>query len=257
VSAPDETSRVLARIRKLLSLAKSDNVNEAEAALAQAHKLMDEHRISLDEVERVTGMSAERVSMGEDPTIARAKRHAQWRTDLFAMLCKHNGCRSVRIRLHDESSEYTSMGRESDRLMTRFMYDFAVRAIQRLAGERTFGSRNERNSYRYGVVRGIENRLYRDRKVAAQMEEHRRASRSNATALASSTSALTVIDSRLAAVEKYIADVHPDMTTRKTSMPNDIDMMALSRGMRDGENVRMPNRPLGAPAQTPEIGGGE
>lgn len=40
----------LDKIKKLLSLAKSDNPNEAESALRQARKLMDQHRLEMNDV---------------------------------------------------------------------------------------------------------------------------------------------------------------------------------------------------------------
>lgn len=45
-----DTNTALEKIKKLLALAKSDNPNEAEAALRQARKLMDIHQLDMAEI---------------------------------------------------------------------------------------------------------------------------------------------------------------------------------------------------------------
>ena len=47
-----DKDKIIAKIRKLLSLAQSNNVNEAALALKRAHDILDKYHLTLEEISK-------------------------------------------------------------------------------------------------------------------------------------------------------------------------------------------------------------
>jgi hypothetical protein len=73
----------------------------------------------------------------------------------------------------------------------------------------------------------------------------------------SNGSALAVIDRRLATAAAWLAQTSAEpMKPRSTRTPSTRDAEitdAMLKGLRDGESLRMPGRPIGAPEKQAEI----
>ena len=83
-------AKTLAKIKKCLALAASDNPNEAATAMRQARALMDKHAVSSHDVI----MADIGESAVKSKTMARDKP-AQWETQLIAIVAKAFGCHAM------------------------------------------------------------------------------------------------------------------------------------------------------------------
>jgi len=151
-SPVNHASPVLAKIRKLLALAKSTNPNEAAVAATQAQRLLDEHNLSLLDIDE----PEERVAADVDALCGTVDgRLTPWRTALAQALATSNGCvllsRGGQIRL---------VGRPTDTAVVRYLFVFCEREIERLTARLTLRwSRAEKRSFRMGVVATIRIKL--------------------------------------------------------------------------------------------------
>lgn len=87
-------SKILAKIKKCLALATSDNPNESATAMRQAHALMNKHGVSAEAVTMADIGEAEIPSR----TMSRNKP-AQWEAALAAMVGAAFGCKLMITRM--------------------------------------------------------------------------------------------------------------------------------------------------------------
>lgn len=92
-------SKILAKIKKCLALAGSDNPNEAATAMRQAHALMEKHGVSSHAIT----MSDIGESTVDSKTMARDKP-AQWEATLAAQVGRAFGCQMMVQRMLRETS---------------------------------------------------------------------------------------------------------------------------------------------------------
>lgn len=170
-------SPIIEKIRKLLSLSKSSNANEAAVAAAAAQRLMTEHQIAEAEVE--DGEQHEQASLSEEPLDTLGARAPSWKEVLSSQLSQMHGCKvwrettrggglppSVRTRI---------VGRPSDVASVRYLYAWLTSEIVRLTRKHGSGrGLRYSNSYRNGAVNGC----------LAAMWEARREVRATATGAA-------------------------------------------------------------------------
>lgn len=86
---------ILGRIRKLMNLSKSDNVNEAATAAERARELMTQYKIEAADLELTTGEKREYEAV-TDTTLEgnyQRGRHKRWRLDLAVRLSNAFGCK--------------------------------------------------------------------------------------------------------------------------------------------------------------------
>lgn len=167
VVADPAADRVLDRIRKLLSLAASDNQHEAETAMRAARKLMLEHNVEELEARRVRGYV--HAHLGE-PTGRRAD-HERY---LARILSDHFFVEAIvvgvyRPREGKSGSVLEVLGTETNVAMASYVYDFLRNAAARLwkAHKTRTGIRSDRErlSFYSGVMRGFLDKLEAERKA--------------------------------------------------------------------------------------------
>lgn len=122
-------SKIKSKIAALLAKAKgTDNEHEAEAFLAKAMELLEEHQLSMADLEDA-----------DDPV----KRHsgldgtkwvASWHRDLYRALGTLYGCYSVKVNLHNGYRQEL-VGRESAIVTTDLMFDWIKKECNRLGRE--------------------------------------------------------------------------------------------------------------------------
>lgn len=124
-----DQSKIKAKIAALLAKAKgTDNEHEAGAFLAKAMELLDEHQLTMadlddanDPVERSSGLDG-------------TKWVASWQRDLFRALGKLYGCYSVKVNLQ-KGYRQELVGRQSSIVTTELMFDYARGECNRLGRE--------------------------------------------------------------------------------------------------------------------------
>lgn len=152
-------SDIIRKIQGLLALAKSDNLNEAAAAMDRAEALIAKHRLSMADVAASSGQSAEQIGEGE--VLMTGARFATWRVDLGAAIGHHYGCYVVvdaRKKTLVEGREVSSqklriMGLAADVELTHYMFAWISAVVVRLAAPEK--GRRAKNSFVLGAVEAI------------------------------------------------------------------------------------------------------
>lgn len=151
---PEASAAVIARVAKLLKLAKSDNPNEAAIAAAQAQRLMDEHRLS-----------AASVNVEADPMVRTRidgqdfGRTSTWKRELSAVIGTHNGVVSINY-----GGRLDFVGRTSDVQVAGFLYDYLARTLDAMARAAGRGKGKAYGlAFRRGAIRTIALKLKADR----------------------------------------------------------------------------------------------
>ena len=149
-------SKILDRIRKLLALAKSSNVNEAAVAAAQAQKLIAKHRIDQAR-ELVDAPEPGDVALDDDP-LDEGSRVAQWRLELAMVVAEANGCRVVVLK-DGRYSTIKLVGGGEDISIVRALYEWLTKEVQRLTRASGLRGRDKLDTFRMGAITTIEQRL--------------------------------------------------------------------------------------------------
>lgn len=209
--------RIIDQIRKLLALSKSDNPNEAAAALAKAEKKMQEHQLSqadLGELPADEGILSEDIE-------AFGPRQVTWRTMLCNELAAMHGCCALlQIGAFNREKHLAVVGAATDIAIVRTLYAWTAAEIDRLADIHGAGAGAQwRNSYRHGCVEGI---------IDAMKD-----ARARARERASST-ALAVVDERLRKSNEYAdKELGAEPNNNRITVRRD----AYDRGHADGWEI--------------------
>jgi len=169
-AADPASERVLRRIRKLLSLATSDNPNEAQSAAAMANRMLLEHNLT---PEVAAGSDCAYRWIGTPVGRISAERK------LLAALCRDFlFVRTIWIqtrRAHDERPVYVLEldGRPHNLEIAEYTHDFLAETVDRLWSTyrltlEPHERRAARNSYRVGLLTGFREHLEGDRRRAAE-----------------------------------------------------------------------------------------
>lgn len=112
----------LDKIKKLLSLAKSDNPNEAEAALRQARKLMDMHQLDINEV-HASEAHEELMPSGT------SKMPPTWMIRLTQTCASAFGCDIVGTQSFFEGYQFKFIGVDIAPELSKYAYEVLVRQL--------------------------------------------------------------------------------------------------------------------------------
>jgi len=252
-----QQDRVIDKVKKLLRLSTSDNVNEAAAAAARAQSLMDEHRIDQamidvsDTGDDEPAEADEKVSDHDHEPVEVGRAIATWKGQLLMAVCGVNACKCYRgYQPHDGRyvRNLCIIGRPSDVAMVRHLYAYLAHEIERLCRKenRSYG-RTWMNSFRLGAVSEVSRRL---RLTAKSAQDEKR------KALAGNTKALAVLDRALVRIEKRTTDVekwakeHMNLRSRSSGRSNR-DWSGYEAGKEAGRSINL------SPAQRRALGGGK
>jgi hypothetical protein len=200
-----EQDKILDRVRKLLELAKSDNVNEAGNAAKQAQILMSRHAITeaMVDVEADDDEAMEEIETG---LLHREGRQlATWKGRLGMVMCEVNQCKCYR-----NGPSLRIIGRPSDATTVRYLFSYVAREIERLCAQeadlRGNPGRTWRNNFRLGATEEVNRRLreaHKEARAAMKQEAQDGDTLGNGVALVRVNSALAKLDARQEAAEDY------------------------------------------------------
>lgn len=221
---------IIDRIRKLLALAQSDNVNESAAAAGAAQRLMTEHQISMDAVEKEV---VEQVTQDAEPLEENVRQI--WKRRLAHVLCGCNGCGSVITgdRSFGKNGKLMIYGRKSRVDTVRYLYAWLVREVERLAqAHNRGGGITWLNSFRSGCVDTVVE------KIRAATADTMKGYLLGASESARS-SALVVVERDRAAIEAF----KRKMGYVATSSAQRTDMNARAEGQRAARSINFGSGP--------------
>jgi hypothetical protein len=235
----DAREKALDKVRKLLELAKSDNVNEAGNAAAMAQELMSKHAISEAMLD---------VSPDSDEAIEHDVLHQgfgtqlpTWKGQLGVTLSEVNQCKCFR-----SGPALNIIGRPSDANTVRYLFGYIAREIDRLAiiESRLRGNVEKTwlNNFRLGAVSEVNRRL-QEAHAAAKAAMRREADASDTlgtgTALMRVNNALVKMGQHAGAIQAY---GERNLRLRKGSASHSrYDHGARQAGKRAGATIDLNN----------------
>lgn len=200
---------VVEKIKDLLRLAQSANVNEAGNAAAAAQRLMEKYKIDQAMlVETEDAETADEPPTSDLLTMLDGSKVATWRSVLVHALARANQCKSFLLYRTDGVRGYKWMlvGRPRDAATMRYLYTYITREIDRLteeaSAERGKPGRTWCNNFRLGAANAVSNRLYEATKVARETAQE---ASGGGAALVRVNTALARIDDRWAATNAFYA----------------------------------------------------
>jgi hypothetical protein len=134
------------KIRKLLALSKSDNENEAAAALEKANKLIGKYE--LDEADL----------RFQSVNVKSGKTHIPWKNVIANAVSWLYGCHTC---LKRSLGETIFTGEELDAFLASEMYSYLIKTIERCAKKsiRKNAKYKFRNSFKYGMASRLYDRI--------------------------------------------------------------------------------------------------
>ena len=162
--------KVAERIARLLALAESPNVHEAEAAMAAAQRLLLKHNIELRETRAAQGYTWKHLGT---PT----GRTTEAQRVLSMLLCKHFFVEAIwvpvyRPREGKRGSVLEVVGTPENLEIAEYVHGYLVETGERLWREHktahAIRSDRERRTYLAGVMSGMRDKLERETKRSAE-----------------------------------------------------------------------------------------
>lgn len=125
----EPNSRILEKIKKCLALSQSSNPNEAEAALRQARKMMEQHNLELSDVEASRASEA-RVDAGAGTRVPPV-----WMCRLASVCAEVFSCDVVLVGSKYNGREIRFIGVGSAPTLTTYAYDVLSRQLKKARRE--------------------------------------------------------------------------------------------------------------------------
>jgi hypothetical protein len=190
-----QRTEVIAKVRKLLELGRSDNVHEAAAAVARAHAIMATHAI--EEAMLLEAEPEEEVRGWSDPVIEHRSGIPVWKRRLAWLFASVNG-----VMLYTRGRpQMRAIGKASAVQTVRYFVAYCVAEIERLVHHHGAGNgRTWRNNFAHGCVDAIAQAVRWERE---ELEREFRAAAANATELVRVDRAIARLAQDLAAAESW------------------------------------------------------
>lgn len=227
-------SEALARVAKLLRLAKSDNPNEAAVAAAMAQEIMDRFKLQAADVELDGKPKAPEPdepirNFGAVPldTVA-----GTWRVRLAVAIAAANQCKPYLQR------GICLIGRPSDVETCRYVYAWLAGEVERLAGVHARGNgRTWANNFRIGVVDAIAAKLREQHRATVEAVRSEAFATGGEGAIVLVQQSIARVEQRAASVENWAAQNMKLRAGRSSSFRSDFG--AREAGLRAGQTVRV------------------
>jgi hypothetical protein len=241
---PMVTEKIVDKIKKLLRLAESADVNEAANAAGAAQRLMEEHRIDQAMIDigetDGDGMEPEEVrEFGEEPLEA-SGRLAQWKCQLAVALSGVNACRCYLGKEYAGRKTKTKLclvGRPSDVSTVRYLFEYLTSEVSRLCAKEGVGQgRTWANSFRMGAVHTIRRRLHEANQQAREAAKLKLKGKGT-TALVRLDQALAMVDQRSKQVDAWMKENMKLGSARSSRSRRDYD--AYAAGKRAGNSINL------------------
>ena len=231
---------IIAKVHKLLAKASDEATTENEAAAfaAKAQSIMDRYKIEQSMIEEGPKDEDEEVRRWEDPFDDHGWRYVPWRGQLAMAVTESCGCMIYRTKVASGNNRsglgrMIVVGRASDVVVAREIFAFCLSQVMGMQ-KRYRGNGNQwLNSWRFGVVITITNRLRTEREELVKQI-------SNDTG-----TALTVVEENTLAVThgRHMeaidwADKNVGLNKGRSSMSR-VNNSAFAQGRWDGNKVQL------------------
>ena len=223
---------VISTVKKLLKMAEGkSSASEAANAAAIAQTLITKHRI---DVSKLSDDEEEHIK--KCPPLYRSNNITHWRSDLGHWITKLNGCVMYHANYNDGTKGLGVVGRPSDVLFCRWLFDHCCKEIDRLAKEAMTAGKGTgkkwSNSFRHGAVNIISQRMrqaHAEQMMQSQKEE---------------ITAIVKLDNRDEVVNNWIIK-HMETKPSTATGKREFSATAYIAGQEAGRDIIL-NRPLEA-----------
>lgn len=161
-----ENREVILKIKKLLTLSKSSNENEAQNAMLKAQKLLVKYKLSLKEVK---SYSSENIKI-EDFRTKEKFRGKSWKSNLARVIADNFGCFLYYNTGNYKVHRVCFYGKEEDVIIANIMFEYAVKWINLEGNKLVKRMKQDRrrkyfdgikNDYALGFIEGLKDRFRR------------------------------------------------------------------------------------------------
>lgn len=152
-----ENTKLVEKIKKLLSLGTSPNENEARAALAKAASLASQHGLALNEINQETGEVSDILF---EPSLVATNKHTAWEGRLITCIADCFDCKVYVSYGTNKRSDikYVFVGTKTDTELCNWYFRTIRMKIIRNAKNKCRLVKDQKN-YSYGAVISITERL--------------------------------------------------------------------------------------------------
>lgn len=229
-------SKIIEKIKKLLSLSKSDNEHEAANAAAAAAGLMAQHQISVATLGEDDDAFVD-ATLGSYTIDSSCRRKVPWKADLAFGVASSFGC-----KYHYSGASLCMVGRSSDVDAVKYIYMYLVREINRLAEESwegyTFAEwdtpKAYKGAFRTGASITVRKRLHDSRKENLEKEKQ------GADVL--KCQAIIRVEKNDEAIEKFYEQYAEDNNFKNFKSQGTIGSIdGLNAGKKAGNNINLGN----------------
>jgi Protein of unknown function (DUF2786) len=242
-TAPDNMDAVKRRIAKLLAIAEDSRANpeEAAAAAGMAEKIMRKYQLDHAEILMVELRKGEAMATADSVANAKtnktlAKEVPPWASFVAVAVGRFNHCGARIAKTERGEACVRFFGYEADVQLCKWMFDYLIATINRLAEEYKWSEdyiengRSVLTSYRRGVASGIISAI-------KKLEEARQAEQT-------STGTSLMVVKQNAIIEKF-GNVFSTKRASNSTVRGD----AYAAGYTDGRNVDVGRRSIGNTAK--------
>ena len=225
--------KVMDKIRKLLALSTSSNVNEAAVAAAAAQRLMFQYKVEMTEVEIATE-EAEPIVDLDILADSGQKCAMRWQVVLLNSIARANFCRLVITPWSAYSkSKLRVFGKKADIQTTNYLYLAVTSHIHescdRWAKEEMGSpSRTQRGSFRYGAAITVGQRMMDARRSEEAKLRIPEASTRN-------TTAIVHVETAERQVDEHLRKLFPKTKAHRTS--RSADYSSYQAGRQAGHSI--------------------
>jgi hypothetical protein len=206
-------NKILVLIKKLLSLATSDNEHEAKLASSKATELLTKHNLNMQQLNYATAEYTEE-DLFEGLRVTNEFKYVS------GILVKHFNVRIIKD-LRGASTTIRILGDKTNVQVATYTYEYLTIAFKRLFkqwNEDNNGSARDRSSYYFGLVKGFNEQMEQAKKKVES--EH----------------GLVLVPD--AGLVKFMKAQHPKLRT-STSRLNAHNADATAAGQEAGQNLKV------------------
>ena len=154
------SEKIIERIKKLLSLAQSNNENEALSSLSKARELMAKYKIEMAEVKNKEEQKEEVIN-GKVEEFTHDGRSI-WKSLIVKIVADNFGCYCY----IDEDKKFVILGKETDVSICKGMITFAIKIVEKEGNKLAnsykkmgYSTRGLKKEYGIGFARGLEKKF--------------------------------------------------------------------------------------------------
>ncbi len=239
---------ILDKVKKLLSLAKSDNGHEADLALSKATSLAAEHGIDLAIASLDCVNCAPEKFKGEQTVIEIGKRQPTIGKYVYWLLQDHFSVKLIFSGNRSWGKKMSILGHKPDVEMANYLYSYLLEEFDRrwIYYCKSNGlSVKEKQTYLFNMYRGLDTKL-KDSKTTAinsRMTEVPEAIRPNV-----SSQYAIVLKDKAARIHEFVKERFPQLRNKSSTSINTTDNEKVANdGFASGFSMNI-NRPLAGAA---------